>query len=83
MSDKVIMKKSYRSKTTVTQCGYCSMTLNEENLQNHCKTVHNKPKFSAGQRTIKGLFRKLTVNQEFQYNETEMESSTAVNDDPL
>ena len=61
MSDKGLVPKSYKSKSAVTNCGYCSLKLKEENLENHCKTVHKKPKLAAGQRTLDGLFSRATV----------------------
>ena len=38
MTDKNPFKKEYRSKKTVTKCGYCSLEVKEGNLENHCKT---------------------------------------------
>ena len=55
-SEKAFPKKGFRSKTAVTNCGYCSQKIKEENLENHCKAVHKKPKLVAGQRTLDLLF---------------------------
>ena len=53
-----MFKKEFRSKTDVTNCGYCNVSLKEENLENHCKTVHKKPKLVAGQRTLENIFKR-------------------------
>ena len=60
-SQKAFPKKAFRSKTAVTNCGYCSQKIKEENLENHCKTVHKKPKLVAGQKTLDLLFSRLGV----------------------
>ena len=62
MADKNLFKKDYMSKKAVTKCGYCSQDIKEENLENHCKTVHKKPKLAAGQRTLDSLFKPTRVN---------------------
>ena len=62
MADKNLFKKDYKSKKAVTKCGYCSQDIKEENLENHCKTVHKKPKLAAGQRTLDSLFKPTRVN---------------------
>ena len=62
MTDKNAVKKKYRSKKAVTKCGYCSLEVKEENLENHCKTVHKKPKLAAGQRTLDSLFKPPSVD---------------------
>ena len=55
MSDKILPKRGFKSKTAVTSCGYCNLKIKEENLESHCRTVHKKPKLVAGQRTLQGL----------------------------
>ena len=50
-------KKEFRSKIATTKCGYCNTKIKEENLENHCKTVHRKPKLAAGQSTLESLFK--------------------------
>ena len=55
-SEKSLPKKSFRSKTALTICGYCSQKIKQENLENHCRTVHKKPKLAAGQSTLDHLF---------------------------
>ena len=53
-----MFKKEFRSKTAVTKCGYCNITIKEENLENHCKTIHKKPKLAAGQSTLDRIFKR-------------------------
>ena len=53
-----LVKKGFRSKTAVTECGYCNIKIKEENLEKHCKAVHKKPKLVARQRTLEGLMNK-------------------------
>lgn len=57
MSDKGFAKKVFKSKTAVTSCGYCNIKIKEENLENHCRSVHKKHKLVAGQSTLDRLFR--------------------------
>ena len=57
-SEKGFFKKEFKSKTAVAKCGYCFNSFKEENLKNHCQTVHKKPKLVAGQKKIDGLFKK-------------------------
>ena len=40
----------------MTKCGYCQLQIKVENLENHCKNVHHKPKLAAGQKTLDNLF---------------------------
>ena len=51
-------KKEFRSKKAMTKCGYCNISIKEENLENHCKTVHKKPKLAAGQSTLDKIFKR-------------------------
>ena len=53
-----MFKKGFRSKTAMTKCGYCNISIKEENLENHCKTVHKKPKLAAGQSTLDSIFKR-------------------------
>ena len=57
MAEK-FFKKDFRSKTAVTRCGYCKVSLKEENLESHCKTAHKKPKLAAGQKTLDSMFKR-------------------------
>ena len=50
-------KREFKSKTATTKCGYCNVKIKEENLENHCKTAHKKPKLAAGQYTLESLFK--------------------------
>ena len=61
MSDNNFYKREYKSKKAVTKCGYCSVEIKEENLENHCKSVHKKPKLAAGQRTLDSLFKTSSI----------------------
>ena len=53
-----MFKKAFKSKTAMTKCGYCNISIKEENLENHCKTVHKKPKLAAGQSTLDKIFKR-------------------------
>jgi hypothetical protein len=62
MASKVpFVKSGFKSKTLVTQCGYCFKSLKSENLKTHCKNVHSKPMLSFAERPISCLLK--TVNE--------------------
>ena len=58
MAEKFFFKKEFRSKTAITRCGYCKVSIKEENLESHCKTAHKKPKLAAGQKTLESMFKR-------------------------
>ena len=69
MSNKILPTRGFKSKTEVTSCGYCNLKIKEENLENHCRTVHKKPKLVAGQRTLQGMmFSRSSTQQELSNN---------------
>lgn len=43
---------SYPSKTKMSVCYYCSMTVKDEYLTRHCKEQHGKPRRVKGQQTL-------------------------------
>ena len=57
-SEKVFFQTDFKGKTVVAKCVYYFNSFKEENLKNHCLTVHKKPKLVAGQKKIDGLFKK-------------------------
>ena len=58
MASKVpFVKFGFKSKTLVTQCGYCFKSIKSENLKTHCKNVHSKPMLSVGERPISCLLK--------------------------
>ena len=40
------------NKTKKSKCGYCSKEIPDDNLKQHCKEVHEKPKLVTGQKTL-------------------------------
>ena len=52
-----LVKPGFKSRTLITKCGYCFLTIKKENLKAHCKNVHKKPMLSAGERPISGVFK--------------------------
>jgi hypothetical protein len=62
MASKVpFVKSGFKSKTLVTQCGYCFKSLKSENLKTHCKNVHSKPMLSFAERPISCLLKTVNV----------------------
>ena len=57
MSGKNPFKREYKSKSAITKCGYCTLEIKEENLENHCKTAHKKLKLEAGQGIIDRIIK--------------------------
>ena len=58
MTGRSLYKRDFKSKTATEKCGYCNVKIKEENLENHCKTVHKKPKLAGGQSTLDSLLLK-------------------------
>ena len=56
-SEKGFFQTDFKSKTAVAKCVYCFNSFKEENLKNHCLTVHTNPKLVTGQKKIYGLFK--------------------------
>ena len=70
MAERLFFKKDFRSKTAITRCGYCKVSIKEENLESHCKTAHKKPKLAAGQKTLDSMFKRSGDNS----SETNLET---------
>ena len=41
-----------KSKTKKSKCGYCYAEILDQNLREHCKQVHDKPKLVKGQKRL-------------------------------
>ena len=63
MTDRAFVKKEFKSKNAVTKCGYCNLKIKDENLENHCKTIHHKAKLAAGQVTLDSMFKRKVVDR--------------------
>ena len=53
-----LIKKTYKSKTATTICGYCQIHITCENLKDmYCFENHKKPTVHYGQTTLGSLFQ--------------------------